>query len=261
MRSRTGNPLSTLMFMVPLLGVPLMAIFGVPQFVPVIASSVSDDATQPMRTRPKSGVGESASATTSIADQLPQGNGLRGEQQFQDLFSSPSRPRRDSRPIHDGESQGLDAKSVETPLSADNWWMQTSSEKPVSETTQKLNDLFGNTVATAEPTESHSRVRSAIARPHDDQLAMRSSGTQLVSGFEKSNEGLTWREAVHRLNELGIQEFRLEPGSQLGEFYFACQFTPHRDARVTRRFEAEAKEPLLAVQAVLRQIDEWLTRR
>lgn len=261
MRSRTGNPLSTLMFMVPLLGVPLMAIFGVPQFVPVIASSVSDDATRPMQTRPKSGVGESASATTSIADQLPQGNGSRGEPQFQDLFSSPSRPRRDSRPIHDGESRGPDAKFVETSLSADNWWMQTSSEKPVSETTQKLSDLFGNTVATAEPTESRSRVRSATARPHDDQLAMRSNGTQLVSGSEKSNEGLTWREAVRRLNELGIQEFRLEPGSQLGEFYFACEFTPHRDARVTRRFEAEAKEPLLAVQAVLRQIDEWLTRR
>ncbi|TXT19236.1 MAG: hypothetical protein FD138_4366, partial [Planctomycetota bacterium] len=78
---------------------------------------------------------------------------------------------------------------------------------------------------------------------------------------EQSTEGLTWREAVRKLNELGIQEFRLEPGSRLGEFYFACEFTPHRDARVTRRFEAEATEPLLAVHAVLRQIDDWLTRR
>ena len=78
---------------------------------------------------------------------------------------------------------------------------------------------------------------------------------------EKSDHGLTWRDAVRQLNELGIQEFRLEPGRQLGEFYFACEFTPDRDARITRRFEAEAKEPLLAVAAVLRQIDEWLPRR
>ena len=78
---------------------------------------------------------------------------------------------------------------------------------------------------------------------------------------EHSDQGLTWREAVRRLNELGIQEFRLEPGRQLGEFYFACEFTPDRDARITRRFEAEAQEPLLAVAAVLRQIDEWLPRR
>lgn len=261
MRSRTGNSLSTLMFMVPLLGVPLMAIFGVPQFVPVIASSVSDEASRPMRTRLQPGVGESVSATSFVADQLPRGSASRGEQQFQDLFSSPSRPHRDSRPIYDGNSRGPDAKFVETSLSADNWWTQTTSDEPISESTQKLNDLFGNSVATANPTESHSRARSATARPHGDQLATRTKITQIASGSEKSNDGLTWREAVRRLNELGIQEFRLEPGSQLGEFYFACEFTPHRDARVTRRFEAEAKEPLLAVQAVLRQIDEWLARR
>ncbi len=261
MRSRTGNSLSTLMFLVPLLGVPLMAVFGVPQFVPVIASSVSNDASRPVSDRPKSSVGESVSATSFAADQVPQGNPSRGEQQFQDLFSSPSRPRRDSRPIHDGESRGLDAKFVETSLSADNWWTQTASEEPAAETTQKLNDLFGDSVATASPTETRSRARSATARPYEDQLSTRSKITQLASDSERSTDGLTWREAVRRLNELGIQEFRLEPGSQLGEFYFACEFTPHRNARVTRRFEAEAKEPLLAVQAVLRQIDEWLTRR
>lgn len=261
MRSRTGNSLSTLMFMVPLLGVPLMAIFGVPQFVPVIASSVSDEATRPMRTRPQPGVGESASATSFAADQLPRGNASRGEPQFQDLFSSPSRPRRDSRPIRDGESRGLDAKFVETSLSADNWWTQTSSEVAAAETTHNLNDLFGNSVVTANSTELRSQTRSETAKSQDDQLVARSKTTQLVSGSEKSNDGLTWREAVRRLNELGIQEFRLEPGSQLGEFYFACEFTPHRNARVTRRFEAEAKEPLLAVQSVLRQIDEWMTRR
>lgn len=261
MRSRTGNSLSTLMFMVPLLGVPLMAIFGVPQFVPVIASSVSDDAIRPVRTRPKPGVGESVTATTFVADQLPRDNASRGESQIQDLFSSPTRPRRDSRPIHEADSRGLDAKFVETSLSADNWWTQDSLEKSAPETTQKVNDLFGDSVATASPTETRSRTRSATARPDNDQLATLSKVPQMASGSEKSTDGLTWREAVRRLNELGIQEFRLEPGSQIGEFYFACEFTPHRNARVTRRFEAEAKEPLLAVQAVLRQIDEWLTRR
>lgn len=261
MRSRTGNSLSTMMFIVPLLGVPLMAIFGVPQFVPVIASSVSDETTRPVRARLKDGVGESVSATSFAADQFPRDKASHGEPQFQDLFGSPSRLRRDSRPIRDGESRGLDAKFVETSLSADNWWTQTSSEEHASETTQNLNDLFGDSVATANPTEPRSRTRSATVLPQGEKLATHSRFTQLASGSEKSNDGLTWREAVRRLNELGIQEFRLEPGSQLGEFYFACEFTPHRDARVTRRFEAEAKEPLLAVQAVLRQIDEWLSRR
>lgn len=261
MRSRTGNSLSTLMFIVPLLGVPLMAIFGVPQFVPVIASSVSDEATRPIKSRPNPGVGESATATTFVADQLPRSNASRGEPHFQDLFSSPSHSRRDSRPIRDGESRGLDAKFVETSLTADTWWTQNSTEEPASDATQRLNDLFGNAVATANPNKPRSRTHSGATQTRGEQLPASSKITQLASSSEKSNDGLTWREAVRRLNELGIQEFRLEPGSQLGEFYFVCEFTPHRNARVTRRFEAEAKEPLLAVQAVLRQIDEWSSRR
>ena len=68
MRSQSGSSLSTLVFMVPLLGVPLMAIFGVPQFVPVIASSVSDDAARPAVTRRSRGVGESAAAIVSAVD-------------------------------------------------------------------------------------------------------------------------------------------------------------------------------------------------
>lgn len=261
MRSRTGNSLSTMMFLVPLLGVPLMAIFGVPQFVPVIASSVSDEATRPEKARFKPSVGESASTTSFAADQMSRGSDSHEEHPFQDLFGSPRRPRRDSRPIHHGETRSREAKFVETSLNADTWLTQTSSEEPPLEVTQRLSDLFGNSVANASPTEPRSRARAATAQMRNEAMSPRSNGVQLASSSEPLNEGLTWREAVRRLNELGIHEFRLEPGSQPGEFYFACEFTPHRDARVTRRFEAEAKEPLLAVQAVLRQIDEWTTRR
>lgn len=261
MRSRTGNPLSTLMFMVPLLGVPLMAIFGVPQFVPVIASSVSDETNRPAKTRLKPSVGESASAYPFAAEPTSRSLDSREEYQFQDLFSSPKRPRRDSRPIRGGETRSREAKFVETSLNADTWLTQTSSEVPALEATQKLGDLFGDSVANTSPPESRGHSRAATAQTRSEPMSLRSNTVPLTSSSEPLNEGLTWREAVRRLNELGIHEFRLEPGSQLGEFYFACEFTPHRDARVTRRFEAEAKEPLLAVQAVLRQIDEWLTRR
>jgi len=261
MRSRTGNSLSTLMFMVPLLGVPLMAIFGVPQFVPVIASSVSDETTRPMGTRPKHGVGESASATTFAAESSQPGSRRQGEQQVQDFFRPAERPRRESRPLHDAESRKRETQFAETSLNAETWLTSNSSEESASSTTQKLNDLFGNSVAIADQSESRSRARSTAARPRGEPTTTRSNAALMGSNLEQSRDGLTWREAVRRLNELGIQEFRLEPGRQLGEFYFACEFTPHRDARVTRRFEAEATEPLLAVQAVLRQIDEWLTRR
>ena len=265
MRSRTGNSLSTLMFLVPLFGVPLMAIFGVPQFVPVIASSVSEDAARPPGPRPKQRVGESVSATSFIADSSAHDAGQRTESQVPDLFRPKERPRRDSRPIQENASRGRDSKIIETSLSSENWLTTASSTEPVIDTNAKLADLFG-TAASAENsadnlTETRSRARPAMARPQGEAVSTGSNTERFVSGSEQSTEGLTWRDAVRRLNELGIQEFRLEPGSRPGEFYFACEFTPHRDARVTRRFEAEAAEPLLAVQAVLRQINDWLTRR
>lgn len=260
MRSRTGNSLSTLMFMVPLLGVPLMAVFGVPQFVPVIASSVSHETTRPVKTSFKSSVGESASASSFAAEQISSRSGSQDERPIQDLFRSTKRPRRDSRPIRDEEARGREAKFVETSLNAETWLTQTSSERSTSETNRNLNDLFGNPADT-ERFEPSLRPRDVADRSGNEAESSRSHATLLASNVERSGDGLTWREAVRRLNELGIQEFRLEPGREFGEFYFACEFTPHRDARVTRRFEAEAKEPLLAVQAVLRQIDEWQTRR
>ena len=67
----------------------------------------------------------------------------------------------------------------------------------------------------------------------------------------------TWREATTRLNELGIRDFRLEPGLQADEFLFSCSYTPADNPRVSRRFEAEATEPLRAVQKVIEQIEQW----
>ncbi len=261
MRSRTGNSMSTLMFMVPLLGVPLMAMFGVPQFVPVIASSVNDAITPPVGTRPKPGVGESASPTTIVAESSLRDSSSRGEQPLLDIFRPVERPRRDSRQIHDVESRGPETKFVETSLNAETWLTKSTSQEPAAAADQRLEDLFGNSVAVTNPSEPRNRTRSTISRPLGEPGAKHAPAVVFAANSERSDKGLTWREAVRRLNELGIQEFRLEPGSQPGEFYFACEFTPHRDARVTRRFEAEAAEPLLAVQAVLRQIDEWSTRR
>ncbi|MBM3970052.1 MAG: hypothetical protein FJ302_09345 [Planctomycetes bacterium] len=261
MHSRTGSSMSTLMFMVPLLGVPLMAMFGVPQFVPVIASSVNDEVTRPAGIRSKQIVGESASATTMVAESSMQSAGSRDDQPLQDIFRPAERSRRGGRQSMDAESRGLETKFVETSLKAETWLTQNVLEEPASTANQRLVDLFGTYPATANPIEPQNRARSTTARTLDEPKPLRSTANVFEANTDRSNKGLTWREAVRRLNELGIHEFRLEPGSQPGDFYFACEFAPHRDARVTRRFEAEATEPLLAVQVVLRQIDEWLTRR
>lgn len=78
---------------------------------------------------------------------------------------------------------------------------------------------------------------------------------------ESFGTALTWTEARRRLTELGIEQFHLEPGLQRDHYLFVCLFSPGDEPRVTHRFEAEAAEPLAAVQEVLTQIDGWLSQR
>lgn len=90
-------------------------------------------------------------------------------------------------------------------------------------------------------------------------------GTSPASGTPPAREALgaalTWTEARRRLTELGIDQFHLEPGLQRDHYLFVCLFSPGDDPRVTHRFEAEAADPLMAVQDVLSQIDGWLSQR
>jgi hypothetical protein len=72
---------------------------------------------------------------------------------------------------------------------------------------------------------------------------------------------ISWQDARRRLADLGISEFHLEPGLQGDHYLFVCLLTPGSDERVTRRFEAEAPEPLAAVETVLGQIDQWLAQQ
>ena len=63
-----------------------------------------------------------------------------------------------------------------------------------------------------------------------------------------------------RLNALGIRDYQLQPGEREGEFNFSCRFAARGNPQVIHRFEAEAPDPLDAVNQVLRQLDDWRAR-
>lgn len=56
---------------------------------------------------------------------------------------------------------------------------------------------------------------------------------------------------------MGIRQFNLQEGVREDEFHFSCFYTPPDNPRIRHRFEAEAREPLLAVEKVFTQIAEW----
>ena len=69
-----------------------------------------------------------------------------------------------------------------------------------------------------------------------------------------------WQAAARRLKELGISKYRLESQIEKQTFFFSCAIASPDNPRIARRFEAEADNPLEAVQMVLEQIDEWRSR-
>jgi hypothetical protein len=259
MRSHSGSSLSTLAFLVPLLGVPLMAIFGVPQFVPVIASSVNDEPASATARHRSPRVGESAAEASFVSAKSSRSSTSGNDEQIDDLFRPTKLNRHDSRPLS-GDADAQASRFLASSRSADTRLTQTSDERRESVAPAALSDLFGETLPSAARSNPAGDTTNA-SQWRQDERTTRDNSLPTATAAEHSTQGVTWRDAVHRLNDLGIQDFRLEPGRRIGEFYFACEFAPDRDARVTRRFEAEAKEPLLAVAAVLRQIDEWLPRR
>ena len=242
MRSRSGNPLATLLLSVPLLAMPLMAVFGVPQFVPVIASSMSEHRSEwdaPLR---REKVGESL-AMNGFPDARSQLRAdLRPEERLDDLFRAASPSRLADQPARHHQVEPL-----------------SNSEVSVAEGRPRVVDLFAAEPGAIELTDLSDRPQAASSvRPASRDVDVRPGFSRSPkAGDERSLAGLTWRQAVRRLNVLGIHRFRLEPGHDDADFHFACEFSPDNDSRITRRFEAESTEPLQAVELVLRQIDEW----
>ena len=262
MRSRSGNPLPTLLLTLPMIAIPLMAVFGVPQFVPVIASSVSEDLSDHDRhqTRRAIGVGESIApiATANLSRSLERSS----DDRLNDLFRPAGHTQPESRPVRGDTPQQAASIGTRSSLTA------TSDEVAMSDSRKNLSDLFGSDAATPDFVDlrSTNQTASRAGAATSDRVASNHRPHVIPAGFPSrpataAPDGLTWRRAVQRLNELGIDQFRLEPGRDNGDFYFACEFSPDQDSRITRRFEAEAAEPLQAVELVLRQINEWTLRR
>jgi hypothetical protein len=111
------------------------------------------------------------------------------------------------------------------------------------------NGAPGNGRTPSKAASAGSRGRGATVRS-DPPHAPRATESNLA---EQSG----WRDATRRLKELGIRKYRLESQIEDQTFVFICSFAAVENPRVVRRFEAEADNPLEAVQKVIDEIGEW----
>ena len=227
MNGKGGSSLGTLLFSVPLAAIPLMAIFGIPQFAPLVAS--------PERTR---GYGEQEDAP-AFERRRP------GDERYADELEPETEdgtyPADDRRgPSHHSHAEHRDVRG-------------TREEWPRIENA-------------AWPTQTQDDYRDESRespRAFDRQPAAPGGGSSLADSAPPAAGGLTWQSAAQQFEELGINSnsYHLEAGSSIGTFLFVCSFCTTENPNVTMRFESEAPEPLDAVSEVLAQIDNWQSRQ
>lgn len=296
MRSLSGSSVTTFLMFVPLLAVPLLAIFGIPEFSPVNASP-SDDHNRVLKITDRdtaTGQSEKHAPDDLFADiekraefaaDFKRLDNERRENPFAEPAGTSGKTAADSATTADTRAARLAGWKVDA-----NRGRQTPVVRVAANSGQRRpiesaalnsdrNPFAGDASDRTDPTPARRERPASFAdymkardtatpeTPPARQTPATGAGAarQRVPAETKpatqSGAPLTWQEAARRLNALGISKYYLQPGRRQGQFHFSCIFTPHQGARVSHRFEAEDAEPLKAVGHVLTQIDAWLRKR
>ncbi len=298
MRSTIYSFLTTILLLVPIAALPLMAVFGVPQFTPVVMSPMNEadeeEDERPARPRARSkpkpvrsddpdfeiveedhlNWDEAPSKPTRLDRKLKsreRSEFARSQGARSSTTADSDSPRSRSRASGVGQRRAAPSESWEDEGDAKSDVQQASFEVAAQESPEKpfaeagdaaqIESMIDNSEAVSftEPPSSSPgfrRQRPAAMEPDTDAPPLKPAPNR-AKGKIAQRESPTWTTAVRRLNELGIRNFRLEPGSRPSEFIFTCSVTPGNSPRVTRMFEAEADDPLKAVAKVLSQVEDW----
>lgn len=283
MRSKSNDFFSTILMLIPLVAVPMLAIFGIPEISPVKKSTLSEKDSF-------NGTGSGDSQTEEISfgsttseidlggesnisqDSRLDHNHATSANVFDKMASSKeewlppsgaldgwepepisSRPKNDQKMIGFSTSnseqtleRSLDSEPVSQAFFESNQSSQEKTGANNTEIQQVKNDV--------NPFEQKAPSPRKAVKEVDQQFRLRAE--KLLR-----RDPATWSAAVEKLNELGIRDYRLEPGVRPNDFLFSCSYSPPQNPRISRRFEAEAIDPLIAVIHVLQQVDEWNQNR
>ena len=310
MRSSLHGTFATLLLLIPVGAIPALAIFGIPQFAPVVVSPLheghegdrerregrsargpADDLFQDeddFASRGEAAASSSRGADAASGrlgdavavpvrhasrntspDQVGAGQRDAGEQPINGLSRVPSWAddvslkarqasvqRGDSRLEQFGNNSTIPPQQEPDLRPFTRSAADRSDSVPARRTTQGSGQIrqAGNEAFAATAPQGFQRQRELPLDRTDSALAA-------ASRDASTPDTLTWKTAVRQLNALEIRNFRIEPGRQPSQFIFICSYTPSDSPRVSYRFEAEADEPLKAVEKVLAQIGEWQQRQ
>lgn len=278
-----SNGLATILLMIPILAIPALAIFGVPELTPLVESTFGETK------EPDFDLESDSSAKSSRDDLFSDIEGFASDSDLKENLST-KRPEANSSTGKKAASRARRRReSNQSKWDDDVEDDDKASEKSVRQQAPRdAKDRLANALASpddkekSKPSENERRLKfkrqpqSAVddanskelsadhGRPSiksrsdanpGDKAGIRKSDS--VQSSESDSEQLTWNSAIERLNALDIHSFRLEPGKDTGQFVFICSYAPENNPQVSYRFEADASEPLKAIENVLAQIAEW----
>ena len=260
MRASAGRPLRALMMVAPLLAVPVLALSGVIQFVPLAGPPPNPSSEEDVDDLVETDVGDSVEYTPTELNELFRD--IPAEAAAEPFLTKQKLPVRRQPRGEPTEPEGI-------ALPNEPFENSRADKQPPPKSRVPEDALAGWKFA-----KRSSNGRAAAPRADEDRLAVVDQNgasapkarATTASGRQKTAQKKrprvrTMQDASDRLKQLGIARYRLESLPQNGRYLFTCSFTPDDNPRVTRRFEAEGDEPLLAVKRVLKQVEEWHTQQ
>jgi hypothetical protein len=261
MRSTAQGSFAAFLLLIPILAVPMLAVFGIPDFAPLVDSPLGSPDTAEF---PRGDDAPPFNATTRLPDEeFPAVQRVAATElaawpaQHVQPAVGETEQEQLARLRTLRQQQGVPHPAAPQPATTVPPVQFVSASSPSPFVPAETVEPAG---AAAVAVETGTRPRSLDVVEPFPPHAPRPSATQ-PREFATAAQPLTWRGAVQRLNQMEIRNFRLEPGRTPDQFIFICSYTPRDNPRVSYRFEAEADEPLKAVEKVLAQIDSWLTSR
>lgn len=233
MNSQPGGLFTAVLMLVPLVGVPVAAIVGIPPLPGSAIASVSED-----------GV-EMEFANDPV-------------EELGDLFAPvPSEP---AVTVKSSVGHSTRTPNWTDPDPFDGDLVAEDLFSPFSEVEQTQEAGWGT--ADLAPAVSAFVGFDNQATPGHG-IRANQAATMPVSATQQqgSQPSFGWEQAIDRLNSLGIRSYRLEEDMRRGGYHFYCLFSPANQPNVRHRFDATGATPMVAVIDALNQIDRWRSGR
>ena len=255
MRSRSGKTFVTFLMFIPLISIPLMAVFGIPEF-----SGVNRDDPLGFSAESKSLTKSNLGQPFQLTGEIPEDN---RSQPFESAKTATAHNLQGVNPFEIA-AQKTDHKGLK------GWAVERQQQSSTANVHFKRSEFYQERSRTRDDNRQSLDDLDSIIDKKTNHASEKSSNA--AAAFSVSDHGKwdrisnatdhtsLWRAAIGKLQKIGIEDYTLKPGSSPKLFHFSCTIPGNSNLRprILHRFEAESEDPLHAIGDVIEQVEEWL---